>query len=171
MAEEQGPENVFHREVQQWELEMIKKVAQAFRTDERADLEAELARRLLMLKENRPSNIRSWKAYLAKFLYNKGANWIRDQRSSARRGSAIPDVDESIDIHMSLPGIEQESDLRLAFSKAWNELDPELRRFWQVLAEEEGNQVHAAKRLGKHRNTVRLWVRKIKEALAHHGFR
>ena len=175
MAQEQGPEGVFQREVQEWELEMIKKVAQAFRTDDRADLEAELARKLLMLKENRPSHIRNWKAYLAKFLYNKAANWVRDRRARERKriqpswpGETGDELDVLGDRALFTAS---ERDLSIAFREAWDELDDDLRRFWQVLAEEKGNQARTARRIGKHRNTVRLWIRKIKETLDRHGGR
>jgi hypothetical protein len=66
--------------IEPWEFDLIRKVARAFRTTEREDLEAELARKTLQLKRKEPTEIRDWKAYLAKFLFNKASNWIRDSR-------------------------------------------------------------------------------------------
>jgi DNA-directed RNA polymerase specialized sigma24 family protein len=154
--------------IQTWELDLIRKVANAFRTQEREELEAELARKLVDLKSRPLLGIRDWKAYLAKFLYNKAANWIRDSRARENRTARqMEGQDEAI---LSLPGPAVEDDLAIAFRDLYNELDPELRRFCQILIEENGNQVATARRLGKHRNTIRLWIGKIRTALQRHGF-
>lgn len=164
-----------HAQIQSWELELISKVARRFSTTEREELEAELARRLLHLKRHLPRGIRDWKAYLAKFLFNKSANWVRDQRAREKRKLSLVETREEMFDEIGLGGAvlvssKPDDDLRTAFSDVWKELDPELRLLWEVLLEERGNQTRVAQRLGKHRNTVRLWLRRIRETLAYHGF-
>jgi DNA-directed RNA polymerase specialized sigma24 family protein len=160
------------RGIAPWEYELIAKVARRFRTSDRNDLEAELARKLLVLKNEKLSNIRNWRAYLAKFLYNKAANWVRDERARQRRKVDIEAAEESTTSDFLLDTIrrspEPDNDLRIAFAPLWNGLDPELKRLWQVLVDEDGNQTRVARRLHKHRNTVRLWIQKIKRTIAKH---
>ena len=156
------------REAQQ----QVKRVAEAFRTAERDELEAELARRLLVLKESPPSDIRNWESYAIKFLYNKASNWVRDNRASDARHAAFADGEEkSLFPHEAfLASSDSDRDLQIAFAGIWEELDPELRFLWEVLLEEGGNQARVARRLGKHRNTVRLWICRIRQLLKRHGF-
>ncbi len=153
--------------VETWELDLIRKVAGAFRTHEREELEGELARKLLDLKSRPLVDIRDWQAYLAKFLYNKSANWIRDARAREKRAESLPDGPDG-PLVFSAEG--PQDDFGIAFQDLYNVLDPELRRLWQVLIEENGNQVAAARRLGKHRNTIRHRIEKLKRILAMHGF-
>jgi DNA-directed RNA polymerase specialized sigma24 family protein len=155
------------------EFELIAKVAAAFRTTEREELRAELANRLLELKSTPNPAIRNWKAYLAKFLYNKASTWVQAQRRRERRVRSFeaPDPDNpDMPIREPRAGGETEPGLPLALAGLWTDLDPELRRFWLVLAEEDGNQSRAARRLKIHRNTARQWRSKIVEALKAHGF-
>jgi DNA-directed RNA polymerase specialized sigma24 family protein len=165
--------DAFSRGIDPWEFELIAKVAWRFRTTDRDDLKAELARRLLVLKTQTHPNIRSWRAYVAKFLFNKAANWVRDERARQRRKVNIDTGKEgrTRDYHTLetiRPFAESDTHLRIAFARLWKDLDPEMKRFWQALAEENGNQTQVARRLHKHRNTVRLWIRKIKQAIEKH---
>src|SRR5437016_2358107 len=73
------------RQVHAWELILIDQVARRFSTTERDDLQAELARKLLMLKSLGHAHARDWNAYVTKFLYNKAANWVRDLRARGIR--------------------------------------------------------------------------------------
>lgn len=162
--------------IEPWELELVRKVVRAFRTYEKEELEAELARKLLVLKKGRLKRIRDWKRYTTKFLYNKASNWVRDSR--ARESRHIPIVSPS-DVAVVggfvsedlLPAREQSDDLRMSFADVWAELSPELRQLWIDLIAEDGNQVAVARNLGKHRNTVRLWIRRIRRVLRRHGIR
>lgn len=161
-------------QVEPWELALVKKVAQTFRTDEREELEAELASKLAALKQSTPKDIRDWQRYVAKFLYNKASNWVRDYRARTRRHVSIAAPTEEqrttdCIVEDFLPGQEWNEDLRVMLAQVWAELDPELRHLWAILVEEEGNRVAAARTLGKHRNTVRLWIRTIREVLERHG--
>jgi RNA polymerase sigma factor (sigma-70 family) len=165
-------------EIAPWELALIRTVALRFRTGDRDELQAELARRLLVLKTRPPPGIRSWKAYLAKFLFNKASNWVRDQRVREKNLLALDPLpqatshptDPEFTLLHTLGTFDPDSDLRLALAQVWKELDPELRALWKLLLEEGGNQLRVARQLGKHRNTVRLWIRKIRKTLRHHGF-
>ena len=166
-------EDRFCEAVQSWELQLISKVALAFRTDDRDELIGELARKLAALKAHRPPGIRIWKAYLAKFLYNKASNWVRDDRARRKREATFESAQELTrcpsDVHLPA-GDANHSDLTLALVAVWGHLDPELRRFWRILLEENGNRIAAGRRLRKHRNTVSLWIKRIQTVLRRHGF-
>lgn len=161
--------------VEPWELQLVQKVASAFRTQDRVELEAELARKLLVLKRSRPKGIRDWQHYIAKFLYNKAANWVRDTRARANRHIPIVGTPEDAIFERSVtendlrpPG--PDTGLELSLARVWAELGPELRNMWSILVEERGNRMAAARRLGKHRNTIRLWIQMIRAVLKRHGF-
>lgn len=159
-------------EITPQEFDLIAKVARAFRTAEGDELQAELARRVLDLKTKPISHIRDWKAYLAKFLYNKASDWVRAQRSRERRQLSIDAGDEEEGrASAKEPREQREPDplLAPALLAVWEELDPNLRRFWEALVEAGGNQSVAARRLGIHRNTARSWRRRIVETLRAHG--
>ena len=157
-------------QVQEWELELLRKVASAFDTPDRQELEAELSRKLLELKAKDLSHVRNWPAYLAKFLYNKASNWVRDMRALKKRTADDPDaLPAALELNPEI-SLDQAAELRLAFAEAWRSLDPKLRRVWAILVEERGNQVRVATRLGVHRNTVRLWMGKIRQILLRQDF-
>jgi DNA-directed RNA polymerase specialized sigma24 family protein len=163
-------------EIEPWEFDLIRKVANRFETTEREDLEAELALILFRLKASRPSSIQNWKSYLAKALLNKASNWIRDGRARQSRNVPLlaPGQQEpgaGFITEEGVPGRDVDDDLQLALKLLSDELGPDLLRLWELLIEENGNQVAVARRLGMHRNTVRLWIQKIRQALEQHGFR
>lgn len=156
--------------VEHWELHLISKVTRAFRTEDRDELAAELARRVAGLKSHPPRDIRNWRAYLAKFLYNKAANWVRDERARQRR--QVPVIAEE-SLHpaeetLNLSTSADFQELALGLVNVWNHLDPELQRLWQLLLEEDGNRTAAGRRLHRHRNTVRLWIDRIQTILRRH---
>jgi RNA polymerase sigma factor (sigma-70 family) len=158
--------------IEPWELELLRATAQRFRTPDREELEAELSRKLLQVKSQLLSSIRNWKAYLRTVLRNTAINFVRDR--SAREEIAIGEpggqtTEEPLAAGAVLSSIEIDPDLQIAIAEVWKELDPELRLLWELLVQEEGNQLAVAKRLGKHRNTIRLWIRKILRLLERHG--
>lgn len=153
-----------------WELGLIKKVAQAFRTEDREELIAHLAWKLVRLKARPPLNIQNWKAYLAKFLYNKAANWVRDDRARIGREHLKCDEGKEPSSSKNLAVDEEQSrDLAIAVAAVWVKLDPALRTFWLTLLQERGNRSATARRLGIHRNTVRLKIARIAGILRQHG--
>lgn len=170
MSREHDDEKASGKGVETWELEMVQKVARAFRIFDRDELVAELSRKLVELKQRPPSDVQNWKAYLAKFLYNKASNWVRDTRNRERRVARAETDEDWIGTLPTGASLHSQEDLRIAFARLWRELDPELRRFWELLAQERGNQANVSRRLGIHRNTARLWIRKIPEILERHGF-
>ena len=148
-------------EIEQWEFDLIRKVANRFETTEREDLEAELALILFRLKASRPASIQNWKSYLAKALLNKASNWIRDGR--ARQNRNVPllaageeELGAGFITEEGVPGLEVDDDLQLALKLLSNELGPDLLRLWELLIEENGNQLAVARRLGMHRTGRRL---------------
>ncbi len=70
---------------------------------------------------------------------------------------------------MILSSLEGDLDSKIAYSNAWKELRREQRELLRVLDEERWNQVAAAKRLHKHRNTIRNWLEEIRQVLERHG--
>lgn len=168
MSKEHGPKETCSKGVEAWELEMVRVVVRAFRTEEPEELQAHLSQKLATLKHAPHPMIRNWKAYIAKFLYNKGANWVRDTRARQRR---FP-IDLSGITERATPptGHGDTAETAVALASATMELPSQLRRFWDVLVQENGNQTRAAEIVGVHRNTGRLWVAKIREVLERHGF-
>jgi DNA-directed RNA polymerase specialized sigma24 family protein len=164
-----GPWNV-----EPWESDLIKATARRIRTTERDELEGTLALHTLSLKRRRLRGIRHWEAFLRKALLNKARNWVRDQQAREKRMVALdqpPEPDSERNTMADLLGADlPNEDLRIAFAHAWGELDPELRAVWTLLLEESGNQVRVARRLGRHRNTIRAWIRRIQQVLRSHGF-
>jgi RNA polymerase sigma factor (sigma-70 family) len=156
-----------------WELELVRRTAARIRTLERDDLESELALHLIRVKRRQRARAHLWKAYLTTALRNKAANWIRDrqrhERSVTHLDASVTN-DESMARAEFLGSSEAGHDLRTAFAAVWDELSPEVRELWQILMQEDGNQVQAARRLRKHRNTVRAQIRRIRETLRRHGF-
>jgi DNA-directed RNA polymerase specialized sigma24 family protein len=158
-----------------WERELVQLTARRIRTTERDELESELSRHLLRLRDHHPDGIRDWRAFLATSLRNKAVNWIRDQHAREKRLVALDesrkdDDDETRLFKHVLKSTEPDHDLSIALDGVLRDLDPELRMAWRVLLEENGNQAVVAKRLRKHRNTIRNWIRRIQEILERHGF-
>jgi DNA-directed RNA polymerase specialized sigma24 family protein len=152
----------------------VKITAQRIRTTERDDLESELARRLLQLKRYPPSRVRNWDAFVAMVLRHKAANWIRDRQTREVRMVALDESREQDDgailaLEDVLTSPEPDKDLCIDFARLWDGLDPELQTAWTMLGEENGNQSNVARRLGRHRNTIRSWVRKIRQSINAHG--
>ena len=158
--------------VDAWELVCAKRVALEIRTPDRDELEAVLAIHVLQVKAHRP-HARHWKAYLTQALRNKAKNWIRDRQRSERATTSIETplaANDELTRADFLIAPEAGLDLQTAFATAWDELGHDLQELWRVLAQEGGNQVRAATRLRKHRNTVRAWVGRIEAVLRRHGF-
>jgi transposase/DNA-directed RNA polymerase specialized sigma24 family protein len=145
-----------------------------FRPAEREELEAELSCTLVLLKSQPPERIKNWRAYLAKALHNSARTWVRRNRPRANVIPIVASAEDSVTSAVTedvLPGHYSDADLRIAFAQLWSELGHDLRRMWTVLSEENGNQSATARRIGKHRNTVRHDVRQIQQALARHGLK
>lgn len=126
--------------------------------------------RLLALKSNPPPNIRDWRRYAAKFLYNKASNRVRAWRATEAREFRMADPNQPRALWLWPKARDDTGELQMEMASAWNALTPDQRRLWEMLAEENGNQAKVARRLGKHRNTVRLWVQQIQRILQEHGF-
>lgn len=158
--------------IQHWELDLARKVASAFRTSERPELEAVLTALLLELKVRRPAGVRRWKSYLAKALYNRASRWMRKSRTHEQRTQRLDEGTRNPEAALNevLEQTSQKSDLEMSFSDAWKDLNSLDQLTCQVLLEEEGNHTAAALRLRIHRNTVRLRLKRIREVIERHGF-
>lgn len=154
-----------------WEMALIEAVARRFDTRDLDELRAELARHLLRLNQRSRDKIRNWKAFLRTALRNKAANWIRDEQSRRKRFSSLdpPDEDGEASLMDVIPGPERDLDQSIALTRALEELDPELKGVWDALREEDGHQIRAARRLGRHRNTVAAAVHKIRDVFIGQG--
>jgi hypothetical protein len=152
--------------IELWELELVGKIAKAFRTTEREELEAELARKLCELKSKKLCGIQHWRGYVAKFLYNKASNIVRSWRLREKMQQTQGNLPES-----RIPRVWEDRDLAFDFDQVWRTLDPERQKFWQILLMEKGNQAKTARRMGKHRNTIGLWSKRIRNIFERHGLR
>ena len=155
--------------VELWEVQLVRQTAQKIRTRERDDLEAELLRKLMQLKSRKLAGVDNWKAYLRTSLRNAALNYIREQPSDLPLLDQTDESSEWSGIPSDMLVAEENLDLVVALGNVWTELDPELRQLWQLLLQEQGNQLAVARRLGKHRNTVRLWIKRIVRLLERHG--
>ena len=132
--------------------------------------------KLFQLKEGPQRGIRNWRLYVTKFLYNKASNFVRNQRRE-RKQFPFDELTHSSEIRSFSIGQSQSSfcfqgpiGFSLEFAGLWDQLNPALRHLWILLLQENGNQTRLAKRLGKHRNTIRSWLHEIERALEAHGF-
>ncbi len=169
-GDDPGPSGSF----EPWELALVRAVARTIRTTERDDLESVLAVHLLGLKARFATTARDWRAFAARALRNKAANWIRDRQLAERKFLALDDLfldcDEGRPASDAAASVDVATDTREAIRWVWDNLDQDLQEAWTVLVEEDGNQIRAAARLRIHRNTLRLWIRKIRDTLKCHGF-
>lgn len=161
-------------EIQGWELELVRKIAGAAGSPDSQELEAELLVTLLELKLKHPPGIRDWPAYLIKVLNNRAERlmgiWQARERKQAllRLLHARGGLDPSLEALLGSPDTDPAE--KVALGRALQELDPELRELWDALVEQRGYNAKAARRVGKHRNTVLLWLRRIRKLLKEHGF-
>jgi DNA-directed RNA polymerase specialized sigma24 family protein len=162
------------RKIERWELDLVEATAKRIRTMERDELQSELAVHLLRLKRRRALGVRNWPTFLKTALRNKALTWIRNWQNERKRlvslGQPIEQDDESLTLEDVLPSPEPDPDVRVDVARLLGKLDPQLQTAWRTLVEEKGNQVKAGRRLGKHRNTLRTWIRKIQHILAAQGY-
>ena len=172
---EAGSRSPDNEELEAWETQLIKSVVTRYDVLDREDLEAELAWRLLVLKRGRGPEIRNWRAYVSKFLCNKASDWIRKTRPRERStlsldaplGVGGEEADQTLAdlLHFS----ETDPDRRLELKHALAELPSNLQTVLRILTEEGWNQTIVARRLRRHRNTIRTWIRRIRQTLIAHG--
>jgi DNA-directed RNA polymerase specialized sigma24 family protein len=169
------PEAGHQLTIEHWELGLVQKVAQSVRTDDRAQLESDLMLQLPELKRKYQTHVKNWQAYLRKALRSRALNWLRGR--NRRKTAAMLDLDAPIgedesrtgaDVVQPLP--QPAFDQAEAFAAAWRALGPRLQEFCTVLDQERGNLSRAAKRLELHRNTARLWKRKVSGIFKSYGF-
>jgi DNA-directed RNA polymerase specialized sigma24 family protein len=159
--------------VEEWEIELAKRIAGTFRVAD-DELQAELLARLADLKAKPPEGIENWRAFLAQSLYNAAKNFLRHEDMLRRRFRSFDwqgDVDEdrrpALEEILAAP--EEPIELRLDLPKVWNALPPERRKLWQLLFEEEGNISSVARRLGRSRKTVEYWIQKLETFVKNRG--
>lgn len=153
-------------------MEIVKQVAHVYRT-EREELEADLFKHLLELKTTRQREVRNWKSFLARSLYNAANNFVRDERHRRRKSRSLAAEDEGEDklsLVQVLAAPPEPVDLRIDVASLWREMAPELRDLWALLLEEAGNTSAVAKRLGRPRKTVEYWIQKLRRFLKRRGF-
>lgn len=161
--------------IEPWEIGVARSVASAFKTfPEHEDLEAELLKRMLELKERKRPSILDWRGFLAKSLYNAATDYIRRwsfrHRGNISLAAPLSNEDEAASLEDLLAAPEESLDLRIDLSSVMEELPAEFRELWHLLVEERGNMSSAARRIGRPKRTVNFWVGKIKSALKKRGF-
>lgn len=104
-----------------WENKLIAGIARGFDTNEREELEAELAQHLLRLKRHAPARVRNWPAFIKTALKNKARNWIRDRQAEQNRIISLSkpvteNVRESVSLEDVLQGVEPDYAHNTAFA-------------------------------------------------------
>jgi DNA-directed RNA polymerase specialized sigma24 family protein len=151
--------------VEAWEIDVVKQVVHAYRTDSE-ELEAELFRRLVDLKIKHQPRARDWKSFLARSLYNAANNFVRDKNLRENKIQSLePDYEQDTapSLVELLAAPEEPIDLRIDLARLRAAISPQLREVYDLLSEEQGNISGVAKRLGRPRKTVDYWVQKLRE--------
>lgn len=171
MSSAEPPNFGADEKLETWETDAIRAVASSFNIPDREDLEAELAWRLLVFKRKPQPAVKNWRGYTFTFLRNRARDWIKMFRKARGRTISFdqPTADHEEMAASGDPLPTSDQDLPLALSIALSELPSHLRKLWRLRVEEGLNLNEAASRLGRHRNTVRYWTRKIRRILESHG--
>jgi DNA-directed RNA polymerase specialized sigma24 family protein len=159
-------------QVEVWEMEVVKQVAHAYRTDHE-ELEAELVARLVDLKIKHRARARDWRAFLARSLYNAAKNFVRDKnlREGKMRSLEPDDAQEGPSKLADLLAAPDEPiDLRIDLASLREGISPQLRRVWDLLMEEHGNISAVARKLGRPRKSVDYWIGKLRQLLKNRDF-
>jgi hypothetical protein len=155
-----------------WELELVKQVMYAYRTD-REELEAELLGRLLELKIKHQARAQDWKAFLARSLYNAANNFVRNKNWRESRIQSL-ELDDTEGPHLGLADLlaapEEPIDVRIDLARLREEMSPQLRQLWDLLIEEHGNISAIARKLGRPRKSLDYWVGKLRQLLKDRAF-
>jgi DNA-directed RNA polymerase specialized sigma24 family protein len=157
--------------IEEWEMELAKRIAGAFRsTDE--ELAAELLLRLAELKATARTDIRDWRAFLVRSLYNAAKNSIR--RDDVRRGrhrslDFMSRNDETTSLLEQLPAPPEPVPMHIGFADIRKELTYEMRELTDLLIENEGSISAVAKALDRPRKTVEYWITKLRRFLRTRG--
>lgn len=156
--------------VEAWEITLAREITRSFHEfPDWHDLEAELFRKLSLLKRKPKKDVKDWKAFLAKSLFNAAHDYIRKCNSNQELFKPFDiKTPEGTPMEETIPhpGDPKWTDLHLKM--VIERLSPELRQLWGMLLEEGGNQAQVAVRLGKPRMTVKYWIDKLKTSLAKH---
>lgn len=161
-------------QIELWEWDLLREVVRSFRDADPDELEVSLVGTLVDLKSRPPPGVRNWNSYLRAALCNKARNWFRDRRRRERKSTPIVAPGEEPPggrfVSEDSLSVRENDELRVALKEVFQELDPDLRRLWIALDEENGSRVAVGRRLGLHPNTVRKRIGKIRQALQEHGF-
>jgi len=160
-------------EVEEWEMELARRIAGTFRRNDE-DLAAELLLRLVQLKAKERADIANWRAFLAQSLYNAAKNFIRHQDVLRRREQSWdhgrPDDDEPKSHFEERFAAPPESmPPEPSFSRMRAQLVPEMRKLADLLIDNEGNVSAVAKSLGRPRKTVEYQIEKLRAWLNKQG--
>jgi DNA-directed RNA polymerase specialized sigma24 family protein len=160
-------------EIEEWELKRIAEFARSVERSEPEELQAELARQLLVLKSRQP-RVSDWRSYFGCFLRNKFINWRRHRRRRETRQVPLDawSEDEGFkeSTHLARADETNAEDLATFVADFRKRLTPPLRRLWDLLAQQKKfTQIAAARQLRKHRNTIRFWLKQIHQGLLAHA--
>lgn len=155
-----------------WEMAAINYAARLAREpQEQEELRAELARKVLVLRSRPRTKVTHWKAYVTTSLIHEAKRWLILQRSGKSTVSLDADAFEDTD-HLPVSMLRRlsvhEGDFGVAARQFWQDLRPEDQNLLILLEEASGNQVAVAKILGIHRNTVALWLKRIRKVWKKH---
>lgn len=142
--------------VERWEIDLVTRVSHRFRTPERDELAAELARVLLVLKNSGVEPL-NWRDFLARCLLNRASSWCKRRSRQHHLIDQPPDASH-----------EEDSITRMAVHAFVESLSAQDQRLIEALLLHH-RQSAAARRTGQHRNTVRKRLKGIRHLARRHG--
>jgi RNA polymerase sigma factor (sigma-70 family) len=168
-------------DLDRWEIELTQSIASRYMGQMgQDDLSSELCLFLIKLKQKKLSVTKNWKAYLAKSLLRRADRIVRSWSNRQKRTISL---DALVDVHLSGDGQseeicledilyeKEEDNMQLeSLMSAYNELNPEEKKLWDLLIKEEGNISQVAQEIGKPRKTVDYHIQKLRGLLRSKGF-
>jgi hypothetical protein len=159
-------------QIEEWEIELVKQVVYAYRTDHE-ELEAELLGRLLEVKIKHRARAKDWKAFIARSLYNAANNFVRNNNWRESKIQSLESEDREtprLALADLLAAPEEPIDDRIDLASLREDISPQLRHLWDLLIEEHGNVSALARKLGQPRKSLDYWVGKLRQLLKDRAF-
>ena len=166
--------NTVERQVD-WEVGLVRRIAQQRRTPNHDELESELTFHLARLRRvRRSSAVKDWKAFLITALTRKATTWLKKQSHDSRHLSSLdaPIAEEDVaarPAHDLIGSTDMSPEDRWTLEQLRREVKERDGRVLDALVAENFHQGRAAQRLGVHRNSIRNALRRIERVLRRRG--
>ena len=170
MGGEERPKGPSDR-IEEWEWKLVKELVRQTRPEDPDYLETKLLVKLTRLKATTES-VRNWEDFLWISLRNHGLNIVRrlSKMKTVSIDSRAPVPSAATLIReLAMTETAHDPEKQNAMGAALQDFTPKLRRLWDALKRCKGNQTAAARRMRKHRNTIRNWIKQMRPILERHG--